>query len=231
MTDALSLPEPDAVAALIQKRQTWKVLADPENPHTLDEATIRRGDQLVAAAIRAAAWAPFHYHRGANQLAEPWRVDWVPQTACRQIAGQLRDWFDDVKPSNKLPAMLSACGSLVLVSWLPQFLDSDGPGTPLDEKQRAVDEEHLAATAAFVQNLLLMLTAQGLGSYWSSGGQFREPGMRNRLRMDPQGRLLAAVFVDYQPQNPAVERLAGKLRDARDPAVAWLREVSLPNGD
>ncbi|MEL7496944.1 MAG: nitroreductase family protein [Planctomycetota bacterium] len=219
----------DLISKVVRARQTFKVLGDPDEPVTFDAKHKSACDAIVESAIKTSAWAPFHYDRGHDALAEPWRVDWLQTPVCRTIALQLSEWFDDVKPTNKLPAMLAGCGSLVLVSWLPQFADSNTESTDanLKRSQQQTDEEHLAATSAYVQNLLLILTAAGLGTYWSSGGQFRRPEMFERLGMSHGGRLMAAVFVDYSNStSDGMERLAGKHRDRRCQQGRWLRRVS-----
>ena len=216
----------DVVADVIKRRQTYKVLATDEALPALSSQQMKTCDAIVYEAIKTAGWAPFHYDRAADGMAEPWRVDFVGQASCRRVAERFFDWFDDVKLNNKLPSMLTACGSLVLVSWLPQFSGTGQlEGNQSLEKRQQIDEEHLAATAAYVQNLLLLLTAQGLGTYWSSGGQFRTQKMRQRLGVTHEGRLLAAVFVDYSPACQACQRLAGKQRDRRDANCGWLNQV------
>lgn len=217
------------VADVIRRRQTFKVMADPDRPPEISLDRLKAGDAVVDSSIRTAAWAPFHYDRAVDGMAEPWRVDVIRRHDCQTIAKELRNWFDDVKPSNKLPAMLSACGSLVLVSWLPQFM---GDTAEASEKSKAsriqTDEEHLAATAAYVQNLMLLLTAHGLGTYWSSGGQFRQPLMFEKLGLKHRGRLLAGVFVDYSdPENDTLDRFGGKLRDRRCAEAKWMSVVDL----
>ena len=220
------------IASIIKQRQTFKVLAGAPADQAVAEATdllteeqrLAADDQVIQA-IRDAGWAPFHYDRAVEGIVEPWRVEWLPQAKCREVAANFFQWFDDVKPSNKLPSMLNACGSLVLVSWLPQFADQDAEANSHMEKQRQVDEEHLAATAAYVQNLMLILTAHGFGTYWSSGGQFRTEVMRRKLGVDHDGRLLAAVFVDYQVERDTVERLPGKLRERRSPDQQWFKSI------
>ncbi len=220
------------ITAIIKQRQTFKVLASLPSSETtaqsLTEVQHAAADAQVVQAIRDAGWAPFHYDRAAGGMAEPWRVEWVPRAMCREVAAHFFDWFDDVKPSNKLPSMLNACGSLVLVSWLPQFASEDSAADSPSEKQRQIDEEHLAATSAYVQNLMLILTAHGFGTYWSSGGQFRSEKMRRKLGVDHDGRLLAAVFVDYQVERDSVERLPGKLRERRSPGQQWFKSMDHP---
>ena len=217
------------VSDVIRERRTWKVLADPDNPIRFDSSRKSTCDQLVMTSIETASWAPFHYDRNESGMAEPWRVDVLTTETCRCIATQFSTWFADIKASNKLPAMLSACGSLVLVSWLPQFDETSGDQTTPVENQRQVDEEHLAATAAYVQNLLLILTAAGMGTYWSSGGQFRTNRMKQKLGIQHSGKLLAAVFVDYSenPASDSLERLPGKHRDRRDQDQSWCNTIEI----
>ncbi len=210
------------VSDVIQRRRTWKVLTDPDNPLELPPDLCAKWDPVVRDAVAVSGWAPFHYARNHAGMTEPWRFHIVYSKPCRKLSRHIPEWFDDVKPNNKLPAMLAACGALVLVHWLPQFDEQQAT-----EKQVQVNEEHLAATSAAVQNLLLLLTAAGLGTYWSSGGFFRDPLMAGKLGMDPAGKLIAAVFIDYMPNNPdpAIERIAGKHRMARNADLNWVREV------
>lgn len=212
------------VADTIKKRQTFKVFDNAQLPPSPTQQQGDGNDSLVLSAIQTAGWAPFHYDRAVDGLAEPWRVDFLSAPKCQEVAANFFEWFDDVKPTNKLPAMLNCCGCLVLVSWLPQFTTS-GLSEALPEKQRQVNEEHLAATAAYVQNLTLVLTAHDFGTYWSSGGQFRTPEMHQKLGLNHNGRLLAAIFVDYNPQDETLERLPGKLRNRRDPGLGWLNRI------
>ncbi len=176
---------PEQITDLIRNRRTLKVLASTSQPVEITAQCASLNNARVLTSIRSAGWAPFHYDRAVDGIAEPWRVHVLWHDQCRQIASQFHNWFDDVKPSNKLPAMLSACGALVLVTWLPQF--KSGFGTRGEEenvaldKRACVDEEHLAASSAMVQSLLLMLTAHEMGTYWSSGGQFRTPAMFKKL--------------------------------------------------
>ncbi len=155
--------------------------------------------------------------------SEPWRFHLLWHEQCRKIAANFFEWFDgDIKPSTKIPAMLSASGALIIVNWLPQ------EGLAKSEKSTLINEEHLAATAAAVQNLLLLLTAHGMGTYWSSGGQFRSEAMFSRMGISPVERLLAAVFVEFpETMNLDMERLPGKQRKNRTSVDNWLNVVEI----
>lgn len=213
------------LANIMRQRQTWKVLGDPNEPITFPQKTLSDCNAMVKEAIAAAGWAPFHYDRSVNGVAEPWRVHFLGVETCRHVAREFFHWFDDVKPSNKLPAMLSACGALVLVTWIPQFRDDAQINadeiTP--DKKIQVDDEHLSATAAMIQNLLLLLTALELGTYWSSGGQLGSQHAFEQLGISPQERLAGAIFVEFpNGSGPVLERLAGKNRTHRSAVEKWL---------
>lgn len=224
------------LAQLIQSRVTLKVLGSVDSPVAISAESAATNRPKVLDAVRAAGWAPFHYDRAHDGIAEPWRAHVLWHQDCRKIAANFHQWFEGVKPSNKLPQMLSACGALVLVTWIPQFLSTgstdepnpQGAATETPEKQRQVDEEHLAAASATVQNLMLLLSADSMGTYWSSGGTFRTAAMFERLGIPSCERLLAAVFVEF-PETTAqpLERLAGKQRANRSKTHQWMREIEL----
>ncbi len=213
----------EQIAQVVRSRQTLKVLADPAAPVSISQQAVLAGDAVVAQAVADAGWAPFHYDRKVNGIAEPWRAYMLPQGICRELASQLPAWFSDLKPGNKMPAMLSACGSVVLVTWLPQT-QSEIRDT---DKLRQVNDEHLAAAAAMVQNLLLLLQAAGYGSYWSSGGKFCDSSLMRRLGIDAAEQLIAAVYVEYpETQDQPLQRIAGSHRKRRSPAHDWFRKLT-----
>lgn len=213
------------IRRIVRARKTAKVLADPTAPLEFDDATRARCDPLVREAMVEAGWAPFHYKRAADDLSEPWRATLLWQRECRVIADRLDGWIGAEAPVGKLPAMFAACGAAALVTWVPQFRDTDVTG-PEQEKRRAVDDEHLAATAALVQNALLLLTAAGFGTYWSSAGAaLRHPDVLGRLGVAAHEELLALLFVEYPGTPDDLPRKPGKNRDAR--STDWLRETRL----
>jgi nitroreductase len=213
----------ESVSQVVRDRQTRKVLADPSSPLMLSESAAERGDRQLVESLQVAGMAPFHYDRGVDSLAEPWRAYVMSHGCCREVARALPTWLEETDQSpGKLPAMLAACGATVLVTWLPQFRGIDDP----KPEQIDVDDEHLAAASAMVQNLLLLLTARGVGTYWSSGGGFKQPAIKQRLGIPTSEKLLAAVFVEYpETMSIDVERKPGKHRESR--SAKWIRPVRL----
>jgi nitroreductase len=210
------------VERVIRERRTEKVLSRIEDarPIPADVDALRRPQ--VLSAIKTAGWAPFHFARTA-EVAEPWRAHVLWQGRALQAAHHLRDALG---VTSKEPLLLAGCSAAVLVTWLPEFdTQSDKPrSAAVLEEQRTRDEEHLAAASAMVQNLLLLLTARGMGTYWSSGGRLRKPEMFEYLGIPQEERFLAGVFIEYpEMMDGPKERKPGSHRDKR--SDAWLREV------
>lgn len=244
----------EAVEAVVRARRTVKVLAEPPaqlanaarfydegstddssspKKQRLQKPVVSEHRDAIRRILRVANWAPFHFPRNVDGLAEPWRAHLLWPEATRRAARYLRDTLGC---NTKEPQLLDATHACVLVTWLPEL----GPhAKPLNrevrEKLAARDEEHLAATATFVQNLLLLLTARGFGTYWSSGGQLRSSEMFEYLGIPktPTQRLLAAVFIEtdqggrFTTDLGGQRRVPGKHRDRRDvDHHRWLREVA-----
>lgn len=223
MNDQTTIGDPqpaEVVDAIIRRRETRKVLAVGSSQPQLDSASIQLLDERVKASIAVSGWAPFHYERRLDDVAEPWRYTLLLHPACRQLSAEFEEIFDDIKPGNKLPRMLRACGALVLVTWIPE---SDTG----NEKLIQVNEEHLAAAAAATQNLLLALEARGLGTYWSSGGVLGSPTCFERYGIRPESRLISAIFVHYPglyaPE--ACEIISGKNREKRSDWDRWTQVI------
>ncbi|MEM9809353.1 MAG: nitroreductase family protein [Cyanobacteria bacterium P01_D01_bin.56] len=218
----MSSMNPEAVAAAIKERKTLKVLGDADNRVAFTDEIEQRNWPLVLESLQVAGWAPFHYARGEDNLAEPWRAYTLRHKDSQKLADNLFEWFPELDPANKLTRMMYACGALILVTWLPQFAQVAEP----KPEQISVDQEHLAASSAMVQNLLLMLTAHDMGSYWSSGGKLGSKIVFEKIGISSDEQLLAAVFVEYpETQGETKPRLPGKHRDKR--SNQWIQELSV----
>ena len=201
---------------IIKARKTIKVLGSPEDPTRVSDQVAEVNDAVVREAVQTAGMAPFHYAR-SKDLAEPWRAYHLWNEDTNSLALYLQN---ELGVQTKEPKLLAACGSVVLITLLPQHPFSQ------QEKQRKIEEEHIAATSAMTQNLLLLLTAHGLGNYWSSGGILRSPELFEKLGIPAEERLMGAIFVEYpEATNPNHECKPGALRNQR--SLKWIKELAL----
>ena len=215
----------EQLAKTVRVRKTEKVMCEVEAHQSVPDEIAARNQQLILDAIKTAGWAPFHYPRNVDGIAEPWRVHVLWHEEAGKAAAHLRDGLG---VTSKEPRLAAGCNALLVVTWLPEFYDEDSQNNSrlAREDQVKRDEEHLAATSAMVQNLLLLLTAHEMGTYWSSGGKFRDPEMFEFLGVPQNERFLAGLFVEYpEMKNESKERKAGAHREKR--CEDWIREVNV----
>ena len=241
-----------SVDYVIRCRETRKILGDTESEwdHPIDcSASLRSEFDLeVKGAIATAGWAPFHHSRkaldvmGRDRIHEPWRFYHLDRSNCVKLLGKIDDILDSDVRRGKIPGLLAGAGAAVLVTWLPESTPGEstpgestpgestpGAGGPDPDKLRLRNEEHLAAAAAAVQNLLLACEARSMATYWSSGGLLRDSRMFRCLEIPPDQRLLAAVFLapPLDEFRDRVDCKSGSLRDVRADWSKWCRSVVL----
>ena len=206
----------DELFQIIHERKTIKVLGQADTPVVVPASVAERNDPKVRRAVEVAGMAPFHFPR-MKEIAEPWRAYQVWNAETNTLAKYLAE---DCGVKTKEPQLMASCSALVLVTWLPEYPQAE------TEKERMQEEEHIAAASAMVQNLLLMLTAEGFGNYWSSGGILRTPALFEYLGIPQEERLLGAIFIEYPEcaESDAV-RKPGGLRTQR--GLDWVQDVSL----
>lgn len=215
---------------IARMRATKKVFADPASPPAVPDDLI----DAVWRALEAAKWAPFHYpshgshhHELASPL--PWRFHVLDHRACRSLIDRLGEMSRSANEpalasamNGKIPSMLAAAGALVIVTWLPHPTKGDD----VSEKLVQMNEEHLMATAAATQTLLLALTARELRTYWSSGGALATRPVLDELGVGTGERFAAAIFV-WPDEFDGEESVPGKHRDTRGEIGDFARRVEL----
>ncbi|MGB5706363.1 MAG: nitroreductase family protein [Arenicellales bacterium] len=209
---------------IIRRRKTSKMLSAEPVESSLDQ-------KLVQEIIELAGWAPFHLaaspvHR--KRLTEaslvPWRFHVLPKQICLSLRQRLLDQGD----RSKVPDMLAAADILIQATWCP---DPDETGAALDEEFEFIptvsNMEHIAATAAAVQNLLLAATARNISTYWSSGGPIRKREVASVLGIPADEVLLGSIFLFPKQENYAeVTVRPGKMREKRGAPAAWCRWIT-----
>ncbi|WP_020403548.1 nitroreductase family protein [Gracilimonas tropica] len=198
----------------IRTRRTLKVRVDPEHP-----LPVIKGDEFMKTMeelIELGAQAPFHYESAESQRSgslqgiEPWRFHALDGDSCRKVL----DAFNQNKPQKApdgIKQMLAAADGLILGTWLPERTRK------LSKKfhPNLKNMEHIAATGAAIQNILLAATARGLNAYWSSGGILRKPKVLQFLGIPEHEILLGAIFLFPDEIPESAQTKTGKHAESR----------------
>lgn len=146
---------------------------------------------IVQDALDSARFAPNHY------FTQPWRFYRIgPQTRARITAlnTQLVSASKGAAVAQKKSERWSS---------IPGWLVVTCQKSPDPVRQR----EDYAATCCAIQNLMLELWAQGIGSKWSTGAVTRHPDFHRILGIKPHlEELVALLWYGYPARIPKVQR-------------------------
>jgi coenzyme F420-0:L-glutamate ligase/coenzyme F420-1:gamma-L-glutamate ligase len=165
-------------------------------------------DEVVARAIEAAATAPApHGSRGPR----PWRFVWLKSSTARPpFLAALRDtWRTDLVSDgtdDETIARRIARSDEVLSNapvLLACFVSLAAADEYADERRaRAERDMFIAAGGAAVQNLMVALAAQGVGSCWISSSLFAPDVAARALALEAEWHALGCVAAGYAQVAP-----------------------------
>ena len=215
----------------IHSRKTAKVLASsPWAPSLTQDEQARLCEQL----LNLAAKAPYHYKsaerykEGVQTSSLPFRCYTADGATCNALGTKL-ETLDP--PPGKILNMLWAAELLIITTWLPDVFGTQPEHRemePLPFVGNLRNMEHIAATSAAIQNMLLGATAEGYPNYWSSGGMLRQKSARNMLQISMEEVMLGAVFIfPKDAVERAEETKPGKLREEGKVLGTFSKKVSL----
>lgn len=171
------------------KRRTIKKLSNTP----LKVSTSDNFKTDIEEIIELAGKAPFHYP--ANSVAidkhqlkslAPWRFYILDTKACRDLSFY---YTKNNIEGGKIVQILNCATSLIQATWIPEETDVAN----LEFNQKNI--EHIAATSAAIQNLLLVATEKEYETYWSSGGTLREDHFKELLNIPLNEQLLGSIFI------------------------------------
>jgi dehydro coenzyme F420 reductase / coenzyme F420-0:L-glutamate ligase / coenzyme F420-1:gamma-L-glutamate ligase len=162
---------------------------------------------VVGRAVAAAITAPAPHH------STPWRFALVatPQAQTALLDDMLAAWVADLEgdgftkeqiarrvrrgePLRRAPLLIVPC------------LDAQAAHRYPDDRRNAAEREmFVVAMGAAVQNLLVALAVEGLGSCWVSSTMFCRPVTRRALGLPESWEPMGAVGVGH-PAHPAPDR-------------------------
>ena len=217
------------IDGVIQNRKTLKVLGNLDSPIDIPDDFNTR----IEESIKIANWAPFHYpaneiHRqGDMSSVVPWRFYALSQAMCLELGHCLTESPQSKTDKNStIVRMLSACGGMVMVTWLP---DPENNVEQTEKKKTArqtVRDEHIAAAGAATQNLLLAAEARRMHTYWSSGGVLQSAACFRLCGIPKDQKLMGAIFM-FPEQHENMQTVPGKLRDKRGSQETWMSWVEI----
>ena len=225
------------VSKIIQGRKTSKVLAPVSWGSTLSEV---EQQELIKTLLESAAYAPFHYPASARYKKEerettgnfPFRAYTLTASQCRTLATFIEE--HDVQ-AGKVKNMLWAADAMIVMTWLPDVFGETAAlpaeefiAEPLPFVGNTRNMEHIAATAAAIQNMLLKATELGHLNYWSSGGMLRQQVLRDPMGVPMTEIMLGCIFAfPGDSLERGAEVKAGKHRSLEKDTELWAVASSL----
>lgn len=203
--DMFSLGVREARRTAVQTRRTIRRFREDDVP-----------DQVIDEAIDAATTAPAPHH------SRPWRfrVQRASDERTRLLDALAEAWRADLQATpgvSNVEARIQR-GDILrtapVVIW--SFVDLHGAGHdyPDERRQRAELDMFLVAGGAAVQNLMVSLAAQGLGSAWIGSSIFAPHVIRQVLGLADSLHPLGALAIGF-PAEPPTPREPTSSTDVR----------------
>ncbi|GGF66654.1 nitroreductase family protein [Wenyingzhuangia marina] len=196
-----------SIKNIIHNRRTLKVLNNEPKPITDSEISITDLEEIIACAGKA----PFHYPANKNAIdahqlksVAPWRFYILETKTCRDLAKYYNDNNID---GGKIVQMLNTATALIQATWIPEPLENN----EIQLNQKNI--EHIAATSAAIQNILLVATEKNYETYWSSGGSLREDAFKKILNIPINEQLLGSIFIFNKNNIEDATQITGAWRD------------------
>jgi nitroreductase len=178
---------------------------------TIGKSTGEVTRAMVNELIEAAVWAPNH------KLTQPWTFT-IVDGAERERLGRL--WAEraaaGVESAHRAAfiegeaAKLQRAPTIIVVS-------------TCTDPNPVRAEEDLTATAAAVQNMLLVAHARGLAAAWKTGKMVYDEGVKAHLGLKSDDRIVAFIYLGSE----ALECGLPRERDTVS-CVRWMSETVVP---
>lgn len=192
---------------ILSKRRTLKILSTS----SLEINQPENFSNDINEMLELAGKAPFHYPANTKAVEQhqlksiaPWRFYVLDSKACRDLAAY---YLNHKIEGGKIVQMLNCATALIQATWIPE--ESDSKEMELNQK----NIEHIAATSAAIQNLLLSATEKEYENYWSSGGTLRDENFKTLLKIPKNEQLLGSIFLFKDVDTANTKQIKGAWRN------------------
>lgn len=212
---------------IIKKRKTQKILAESSWKSDVSHKELKA---LIDELLDLAAHAPYHYRAHEDHIQKelssclPYRVYILNTEKCRETVQFMED--SDIK-SGKIKNLLLSSNALLVFTWLPETHSENTDGARhINFEGNLKNMEHIAATSAAIQNVLLGATAREIPNYWSSGGPLRTDALKNYLGIPLDEIVLGTIFIypkDAEKRDARI--IPGAMRNEGKAINTWSKWV------
>ena len=153
--------------------------------------------EVIEQMLEAAVWAPNH------RLTEPWRFCVLQGEGKQRFAEIRRQFRASTFPNPQAPEAVRALDKLYADTLATPAIIVPTVHLPDDEEIR---DENIAATFMAIQNMMLVATDLGVGTYMRTGPLRDHPAFRALLGLEDDRRILAMIHVGYPVEVPQKRR-------------------------
>ena len=166
------------VKAVIEDRRTVR-------PEHFSSRKVHK--EIVLELLNAARWAPTH------RYTQPWHFTVFMGESLKRLSdfqselyrnSTRKETFKQEKFDKLLDRPLSS--SVVI-----------GIGMKKDEAGKNPEIEEVASVAIAVQNMMLLATAHGIGSYWNTGGVTYKAETKDFMGLNDDDKFLGFLYLGY----------------------------------
>ena len=177
------------IIEVIQNRRTIK-------PEDFSDRKVHK--EIIETLLDNARWAPTH------ALTQPWQFKVFMNEGLEQFgAFHAETYKESVSDEQfnerkylKLKNRPSLASAIIAI------------GMKRQETKKIPEIEEIAAVSCAAQNIQLVATAYGIGTYWGSGGMTYSDEMKEYLGLKKEDKCLGFLFVGY----PKIEWPKGQRR-------------------
>jgi nitroreductase len=165
--------------------------------------------EQIEHMLEAATHAPNHYK------VQPWRFIVLADKAREELGGVMAKSLAgrlEETTSDKAQALLDKERNKLLRSPVIIVVVAEPPQLP-----KVLEIENIEATAAAVQNMLLVAEEMGLACMWRTGDAAYDPRVKQWLGLAPDEHIVSFLYVGF-PAIPHLERVPVSFKEK----TTWL---------